>query len=228
MTATEEDFFTPNSSSPNGESPPQYVTIADAEDYEKFIRKPQTAISREYNKRVKSMLKAGMFGAINTGNLSDAAAIVHYGPDFATAMGDLADTDERIRKVMDMITTPANPYAMAFMVSLPFLAQLFRNHEEVLREVPATWRERRKARRYSSSGDDTAATTATVKLPFGRKINLRFRLRLRNPLKLFMAGARSRTYSPDTLTVKVFSDPKLRTALEKQGIRIQVVNNDQP
>jgi hypothetical protein len=217
------DFFSPGTSGDGT----HYVTIADAEDYSKFIRKPRTAISREYETRVKAMLKAGVFGAINLGDLPDAAAIIHYGPDWAAAVGDLADADERIRKGLDMLTTPANPYAMFLVASIPLATQLIRNHEKQAQTARLTFRQRRAYRKEHPAEFASTSTTFGIPVGFGRHINIRFRFRIRNPLKLIASSARSQTFEPDGLTVKVFSDAKLRAALEKQGIRIQVSNAEE-
>lgn len=226
MTATDDvksDDWFDTGEVPNGDGSREanYSTIADAEDYAKFIRKPRTVVSKDYERRVKAGLKAMVFGAINAGDLADAATIIHHGPDFAVAMGDLADADERFRKGLDLITTPANPYAMALMVSIPFVAQLFRNHETELAEVPKTFRQRRAARKANPE----EFQTAEIKIPLiRRRIRIGFRLKLRNPVKMFAAGVRSQTREPSELVVRVFSDSRLRTALERQGIRIQVTN----
>lgn len=227
MTATNDvhsdEWFDTGTSSPNGDPAGNYSTIADAEDYAKFIRKPRTVVSKDYERRVKAMLKAGVFGAINIGDLADAATIIHYGPDFAVAMGDLADADERFRKGLDLITTPANPYAMAAMVCIPFVAQLFRNHESELAEVPKTFRQRRAARKANPENFQGAEITIPL---LRRRIRLGFRVKLRNPVKMFTSGVRSQTRDPNELIVRVFSDSRLRTALERQGIRIQVTTNE--
>jgi hypothetical protein len=221
-TTEAQDFFDPGSS--NGRKEPRYATIADAEDYSKFVRKPRTAVSRDYETRIKSLLKAGMFGAINTNNLPDAAAIIHYGADWAIASGDLAEADPKVRKMLDMVTTPANPYAMFLMASIPFFAQLFRNHEETLREVPTTLKQRRAYRKQHP--EEFSGSRVALRLPFGRKLNLHIRFKVRNPLKMFLSSARSQTYHPQELAIKVFSDPKLQSALERQGIRVRVTNEE--
>jgi hypothetical protein len=136
-------------------------------------------------------------------------------------MGDLADADERFRKGLDLITTPANPYAMAAMVSIPFIAQLFRNHETELKEVPQTFRARRKYRKEHPEEFQTPEISVPV---FGRRFRFGLHVKIRNPIKMFTAGVRSQTKEPNELIVRVFSDSRLRSALERQGIRIQVSN----
>jgi hypothetical protein len=225
-TAEDQEWFNPGQSNGDQSSTTKnYASIADAEDYAKFIRKPRTAVSKEYELRIKALLKAGVFGSINTGNLPDAAAIIHYGPDWAIAAGDLADADPWVRRGLDLITTPANPYGMFLVASIPFFAQLFRNHEEKIREVPVGIRARRAYRKQHPQ--EFEGSSVGLKLPFGRRLNFHLRFKVRNPFKMFVIGAKAQTHNPEDLALKVFSDPKLRTALERQGIRVQVMRDDE-
>lgn len=214
---------TPPQSGPNGaesgaDRSAQYAQILDAPDYSQFVKRPTTKISREYRDKMRAMLKSALVGAININDFPDAAAIVHYGPDFSIATGDLADTDERVRGMLDLITSPGNPYVSFLLAGLPFAAQLFRNHQPQIDQMQMTRKQRRAYRREHPE----AIPRTTFKL--GR-FNINVRFKVRNPLKMFFGGIMSQTSDPGELTYKVFSDEKLVSALEKQGIRISFTND---
>lgn len=200
---------------------PDYTALFDAPDYASFIKRPRTAVSKNYEGRVKSLLKTGMLYSISKGNLPDAAAIIEYGPNVAAATGILADASDTTRKFLDLITAPENPYAVAFFAVVPFFAQLFRNHEEVIRQIPEIRkmsRAQRKAARTTNAEQPPMPPRFSIKIPLIRKrIPIRFRMHF-NPFAAFA----SQTQSPNALVVEVFSDQKLLAELEKQGIRIHM------
>src|SRR6201986_3087977 len=120
----------------DGNNRPDYTSLFEATDFTALIKPAQSAVAREYSGKVKSLLKAGTIGAINIGDFADAAAFLHYGPGFADASGQLAEADKRARAAVDILTAPGNPYAMFLMTGIPLIAQLFRNHEEQIQELP--------------------------------------------------------------------------------------------
>ena len=196
-----------------------YSDLFGAPDFSSFIHKPKSRIALDYEKRVLSFLKAGMLGAINTGNYPDAATIIALGPSFAAATGELAAADEHVAGFIDLVTAPANPYALFAMTVIPFVSQLVRNHEPQLAEL--TDKEKRKTRRtmrkQQGKLDAQMRPALTVKIPFiKREIRLPFRIKGINVWRRF----RAQTQDPQALTYAVFSDPKVLKALEKQGIKI--------
>lgn len=200
-------------------------SILDAPDYTDFVRRPKTAAAREYEKKVASGLKAGMVASINSGNLADAATLIHFGPGFAAAAGDYAASDERAAKMIDMITTPASPALMFIMAAAPLISQFARNHEDAIKDIPQArqrWRTRKKDRPAESSD----APRIDFRIPvIGRHVSFKMKMRFK-VFRGLLSGFSKTTYPPDTLMVKVFSDEKLRTALHKQGFDIRVTGDD--
>lgn len=199
---------------PQQENPIDYSQLFNAPDLSQFIRKPKTDISREYERKTQALLKAGLVTAVNAQQFPDAAAFLYHGPGIAAAAGTLADADERARKAIDMITTPANPYAMFAMAVMPMFAQLMRNHESEIKQTRETRRAQRKARKAGTA--PAAEPAAKIKLPFGRSISVRFKFKL-NASKL-LASFRTQTQPPEKLAYMVFADEKVVNELRKQGI----------
>jgi hypothetical protein len=199
---------------------PDWSSIFGAPDFTLLIKKPKTSTAREYEKRVNSVLKAVLIGTLNTGQIPDAAAILKLGPSFSTATGELAAADERARKILDILTEPANPWVMFAITGIPLIAQLMRNHEPAIKQAPTSIRERRAQRRVKRMEQPPRFT---LKIPFIRKtIALRFRFHFR--LGRVLAGFRSQTMEPSTLVQQVFSDVKVLDALRKMG----AVIHDEP
>lgn len=200
---------------------PDYSPLFDAPDFSDFVRSTKTAVAREYERKTLSMLKVLLVGALDAKDFPDAAAIIAHGPGFAAATGTLADADERARKAIDLITSPANPYAMFILTIIPFISQIARNHEPVIAEVMdkdkrRIRRQERKAR-AEQARQEPSEPIATIPLPFGRKIPIRLKMR-----KLgIWPRLRSQTRDPRELTFAVFSDPKVAQYLGKQGIYLR-------
>lgn len=197
---------------------PDLTELFKAPDLAAFIKKPRTAVAKEYEDRTKAVLKAGLIGAINAGQLADAATLIEHGPGFASAAGYLADADERTRKVIDFISAPANPYAMFLMTALPLVSQLTRNHERELAAAPEVFRTR-KQRREARKAERAAQPKAQIHLPFGKTLTIG--LKARFPVGKMFAAFRTQTTSPEDITVKVFSDPAVVRELRKQGVVFQ-------
>lgn len=198
-----------------GTEPTQdYAALFDSPDFTTLVRPAQTAKAKEYSGMVKSMLKAGVVGAINVGDFPDAAAILHYGPSFADASGQLADADARAAKAIEIITAPGNPYAMFLVTAIPLLSQLFRNHEDALTDLPNTVKNARKRRLSMATAKKAEKPRFTIRM-FGRE----FPIRYRGPNFSKVGRAlKSQTRDPGNLTAEVFTDPKVIRALQKQGI----------
>jgi hypothetical protein len=223
----ERDYFNPGQS-PNGQYEDDeetsasfdYGALFDAPDFSSMVRGRRAAGAREYETKVKSVLKSGAVAALRAGNLPDAATILHFGPGFSAAAGDLAAVNDPAKRAIDLITAPDNPFVTFALVALPFVGQLFRNHEETFRQIPEVRRMARRERKMAAAAEDTRKNLE-LKLPFGRVIRFRVGLRL-NSLKRLRLLFHLPTREPQDLVTQVFSDEKLIAALDRQGIRIVV------
>lgn len=231
--AEKDRYFAPGDSAYNDLSSPfddetrdEYstqseFTLFDAPDYALFIRHTRTERGKEYEQKVASMLKAAALGAFKSGNIHDGCAIVHYGPSFAKKCGDLTDVSQGAAKAIDLLTTPDNPWVMFAAISVPFIMQLFRNHEQEARIVKKTWREERAERKRMKAEGLTSPREKngkpfTVRLPFGRSFTVHVHIPTpRVILRVFYA----QTKNPADLTTQVLSDTRLIKALEKEGIQ---------
>jgi hypothetical protein len=202
---------------------PDWETIFTAPDYASLINARQSNKAREYTKRVNSVLKALTVSSVNAGDLPDAAALLHHGPPFAHAAGQLADENKWAASAIDMVTTPSSPVVMFTLTGIALVSQVLRNHEAQIKEIP-------NARKRAKAEKKARATTAKVSPPrftvkaFGRQWPVRFTSRVK--LSKLLSGFRAQTVEPDALTFRVFSDQRLLAALEKQGIRL--VKRDAP
>jgi hypothetical protein len=183
-----------------------------------FLKKPTTAKAREYQKKVNAFLNTGMrFCIQQPGLLPDAAAIIAHGGKFAKACGDLADADETAAKFLDIITSPQNPYVMFAVTAIPLVAQLIRNHEPQLAEVPGKFRNRKKSTRAERKAARMAKPGLEIRIPV-----LRRKMTLRLPVGLRLGYGRSQTVDPERLAAGVFANEKVRRELDKRGIQIGV------
>lgn len=208
----DEEMETP-SENRNGEAP-DYSALFEAPDLATFIKAPKTETAREYEKRVRSLLKAGIVTSVSNGNIPDAATFIYFGPGFASAAGQLAEADEHAKRMIDLVTSPSNPYGLFLMAAIPMISQLFRNHESQVREIPGLIRGR-KQRRAQRKQEAAATPKATVKV-LGRSIRVGFKLRF--PVGKIFAGFRSETVDPRVMAYRVFSDQKVINELRKQGV----------
>jgi hypothetical protein len=199
-----------------------YSQLFDAPNYSDFIKTAPNSKARSYERRVQSMMKAGMVMSINNHSWPDAATFLKHGPGFAKAAGNLAAEDERAARMVDMLTAPDSPYVMFVMVAIPMIAQLARNHQADIVQASETRKERRAARKEAK-----AAGVKPPKPPFkpvvfhvGKrefKLPIRIRLRLPNLRKTFQAFLAPTQY-PQEVANEVFSDPAVIKALHKMGI----------
>lgn len=222
-------LFTDDELPPEG--PPDLNVIIGAPPISEFLHPKRTATQREYEQRVASVLRAGLIGALNTGQITDAAAIIRFGPQFARATGHLADANETARKGIHAVTSPSDPLLSFVMSALPLVSQLFRNHQDQFAAIP----EMRQSRKVKRAQAKAAAANGEVKpeARFGVKIpGTRFRIPLRvsmnaRSLGKIFSGLKAQTQEPATLANTVFSDEKTLLALQKLGVTIYT-NGEQP
>jgi hypothetical protein len=198
-----------------------YATITDARDYAGFVKAdPKSPVASEYDRKVRSLLKPLAMGAFgNAATVPDGAAIIDKGPAFCAAMGNLADDNRHVARVIDFIASPDNPWVVAAVTAMTLAMQLIRNHEtETVQAARGYWALRKMRKQAKADGKALPSRKSgipfTIKGPFGRK--LEFRLHVPPFGKIL----RAQTSDPVELTKKVLSDDKLRKELAKQGIRI--------
>jgi hypothetical protein len=163
-----------------------------------FMRKPKTAVAREYEAKAQAILGLLTRGTIgNPQTIADAAAYIAYGDKMAAATGELADEYEPARRFIDAIASPSSPLVGFALTLLPLAAQLLRNHEkEVIKP----------ARMIST----------TIKIPFRKKpLTVKIPLRVRLTKSL-----RAQTVEPKAIASMVFSNPDVVKALKKRGIDV--------
>jgi len=198
---------------------PQWSVILDAPDYTSLIKPASTQRAKEYEQKVNSVLKEVLRYRLTPSGLPDAAAILTYGPSFAQRAGQLADHDPNAAKVLDMLTAPDSPWVMFVVAAIPFIGQVFRNHEAQIKAIPANARKTRAERKAERSAQPRAefripGTKRTVKVPF----------RIRLPLGVFRAS----TMEPVVLANHVFGNAEVRKHLTKAyGVKFGE-NNDGP
>lgn len=171
--------------------------VADS-DIADFINRPKTAIAREYEKKTAAALNSAFrFLAPNPSTVVDAATILVFGDGFSAAAGELAQADEKARRIVDLITTPSNPYVAFAMAAIPMVAQFARNHETALEEM------------------EPVKKVIGVKIPFFKKtISIPLRIKPRLPARL-----RTQTVDPSAM-LAVFEHPDVKKALKKRGVEV--------
>lgn len=228
--AEKEQFFAPGMDDSEYQPPPpdedtteEYTSLFDAPDYATFVKPEQTKRSKDYEQKVKSVLKATALAAFRNGYVADGATILHYGPSFAKTCGDLTDVSDGAAKAIDMITTPDNPWVVFAFAAIPFAFQFVRNHEQTAEQVQQGWRAARKERKAAKARGEIPlkreGTPIQIKLPFGKQFTIR--VHLPRPAS-FVKAFHAQTHDPRTLTHHVLSDVKLRRVLEEQGIKFMV------
>lgn len=211
---------------------PGYDAIFGAPDYAEIVGKKQTGKSRTYERKVQSMEKAIVLGALKRNNFPDAAAILKNGPAFARAVGDAAAANDKVAGYVDMFTAPDNPMFVLAITAIGLFGQLARNHQEQIEQVrdgaKVGWKRRREMRKSGVKlvQEREPIATSTFKLPF-RKQPVTIKWRLKVPfVGVFTRGIFGASIEPKVLTHTVFSDPNVIVALEKQGIIIGVRDPD--
>lgn len=203
-----------------------YESLFEAPDYATFVKHDQTARGKEYEEKVKSMLKAVSLAAFRNGNVVDGATILHFGSSFAKAAGDLTDTSDGAAKAIDLLTAPDNPWVAFLMVGAPFALQFFRNHEREAEVIGKTWKQRRQERkRMKTEGLTPPPKEKGTPVTIGRG-RFKFTVHMRMPSPTAVLNVfRAQTHDPRQLAHDILSDEKLRKALAKQGITIKVQRN---
>jgi hypothetical protein len=231
-------YASDNDTSANGSAPPidddeqieedefegsefDYSQLFDAPSYSEFIKTAPNSKARSYERRVQSMMKAGMVMSLNNHQWPDAATFLKHGPGFAKAAGNLAAEDARAAQIVDMLTAPDSPYIMFAMVAIPMIAQLTRNHQAEIVDAGHSWRQRRAEKKQAKAAGlkplklSKPITIHIFKREF--KLPIRFRMKLpnlRNMFKAFLAP----TQYPGEIAQEVFRDPAVIKALHKMGI----------
>ncbi len=232
------DFDVPGDAKPAGgeETPedepladiPGYDAIFGAPDYAEIVGKKQSGKSRTYERKVQSMEKTIVLGALKRNNFPDAAAILKNGPAFARAVGDAAAVNDKVAGYVDMLTAPDNPMFILAVTGIALGSQLMRNHQEQLEQasktVKSSWRERRQQRKSGVKivNETEPIAVTSFKLPF-RKRPVTIKWRVKVPfVGVFTKGIFGAAVDPAALTYTVFSDPNVIVALEKQGITVGI------
>lgn len=200
--------------------------ILNAPDFATFIKRTKNARVREYEKRTASALKALALSAMQANDFPDAAAVLWYGPAIATATGHVADTSPRARAMLDVITAPNSPWVALAASLIPLVAQVARNHEPALEELPSKLSMSRKARTARKQARAQAAeeTPPRFTIKIGkRRIPIRFQV---NPWRMFTAGVKAQTVDPVVVTSRVFTDEALLAELRRLGFNIQPVQRN--
>jgi hypothetical protein len=168
----------------------------------------RTVRGRKYEQSTRTILNTLFKEAVaHESTVPDAAAIIMYGPGFSERLGNLADHDARVRRGLDMLMEGAeNPYLAFAMVGIPFVAQLYRNHQDTLapRAILKSVKTHRAEAKEKPGGRQ-------FKIPFTKRtFTVHFRLSA-PPIENF-------TSDPTALANHVFSDPSIIASLEKAGI----------
>ena len=189
------------------------TSFFDSPNFADFVKKARTANARDYEKRVASLVKTIAFARMqSTGGLPDAAALIYHGQNFASAAGMLADADKHAAKMIDIITSPENPYVAFAIAGLPLVAQLMRNHEAQLEKLPSRVKMTRAQRKALKAANPRPSAEITIPI-------IKKKLKVKIPFKLNLGILRTQSTDPGTLVNTVFSDDKVRRELRKQGIR---------
>jgi hypothetical protein len=197
-----------------------YSTLFNAPSYSEFIKTAPNSKARSYERRVQSMMKAGMVMSLNSHNFPDAATFLKHGPGFAKAAGNLAAIDSKAAAMVDMLTAPDSPYIMFAMVALPMISQLARNHQGQLSEAGQSWSERRKQRRQEKRAGYAQPAKPPITVHLGKRaitLPIRFRVKLPNVKKIFSAFL-APTQHPNEIAAEVFNDENVVKALHKMGL----------
>lgn len=223
---TDADDDAPEDTNGRGPEYTDFRLILNAPDFATFIKRTKNARVREYEKRTASALKALALGAMQADDFPDAATVLWFGPSVATATGYVADASPRARAMLDVLTAPNSPWVALAMSVIPMMAQLARNHEAQLAEVPKRMSMTRKGRAMRAAAKAQAEErkpTFTIKI--GKRINRPVYLRF-NPARLFSAGIKAQTVDPVVVTSRVFTDESLLAELRRLGFNIKPVQRD--
>ena len=214
----EEDILGPEADSEPSEDVPGTgqidTSFFEAPDFADFIKKPRSAAARDYEKRTASLLKTVAFARMQSpGGLPDAATLIYHGPKFASAAGMLAAEDKHAAKMIDLITSPENPYVMFAIAGIPLVAQLLRNHEAELAEARKHVKMTRAQRKAAAAGKPKPVAEITIPV-------IKKKIKVKLPFRIKFEFFRGQSVEPAAIVNSVFSDPRVRRELRKQGINI--------
>jgi hypothetical protein len=211
---TESDIFTPEPPRESNGNEPSFKFI-DA-DIGEFIKRPKTSIAREYEKKTEAALNSVMrFCAQNPRTVADAAAIIAYGDNFASAVGEVAEVNRRTRQMIDLILSPESPWLALAIAGIPMATQLLRNHETAVSNIPQTFKNRpSKEQRKAVKAEAKANRPKVAFKLFKREIKITL------PFRLKFNFVMSQTVEPEALTKAVFSNEQVVKALKKRGIDV--------
>lgn len=204
-----------------------YSQLFKAPNYADFIKLAPNSNARTYERKVASVMKAGLVMSLNNEQYPDAATFLKHGPGFATAAGNLAAVDAKAARLIDMITAPDSPYIMFYLAAAPLISQLARNHQPDIQQAGTTFRERRAQRKQERQAGIKQPQTPPITVRLGkRRITIPIRLRIRIPkLRNIFGAFLSPTQHPGQITQEVFQDPAVIKALHKMGIYPQGGND---
>lgn len=189
------------------------TSFFDSPNFADFVKRTKTAVARDYEKRVASLVKTIAFGRMQSpGGLPDAAALIYNGANFSAASGMLAAEDKYAAKMIDIITSPENPYVVFAIAAIPMVAQLMRNHEADLQGATAKVKMTRAQRKAHAAAHPKPVAELTIPI-------LKKKIRVKVPFRIKLTMLRSQSVDPGTLVNVVFSDVKVRRELRKQGVK---------
>ena len=153
--------------------------------------------AKKYRLKVRHGINFLITGLVQTPNgAPDAAALIYHGPAVSTAIGQLADEDAKVRRVIDFITddTIDNPWLNASVIMVPLIVQMMRNHESAVEQLPGKFK---------------------IRIPFTKRY-----LRVPVKFKFTLSWAKNISYEPQYLTANVLGNPDVQENLAKRGIKI--------
>lgn len=156
-------------------------------------RRPRGAAA--YERKIRGLFATAIKAtAQHPATVPDSAALILYSPKVAQTVGELAATDPRIARGIDMLTEGTeNPYLSAALALAPLAFQLARNHEPVLEPK-----------------------TRGFRIPF----LMRQPFRLPIKLGIRLGALRNMTHEPSSIAEHVFGNAQVRAAFERQDVKI--------
>jgi hypothetical protein len=205
-------IFTPEQDPPrNGEA----IKFLDA-DIGEFIKRPRTAVAREYEHKTQAALNTIMrFCAQNKNTVPDAATIIAYGDDFAAAVGDVAGISPQVRKGIDIILSPESPWLALAIAGIPMATQMIRNHQESIQQAQANFKSRPDRATRKAQKAEVKANRPRVHFKLGKR-----EFSISMPVKIKLGFMMAQTVESDKLSDAVFHNEQVVKALRKRGINV--------
>lgn len=216
---------------PEEEEAFDYSALFSAPNYADFIKTKPNSRAQGYERKVASIMKAGLVFSLNNQAFPDAATFLKHGPGFAKAAGNLAAEDARAAGIVDMLTAPDSPYVMFALIAFPFIGQIARNHQSDISAGATTWKQRRAERKQAKlAGLKPTVVKPPITVHIGKraiKIPVRLRIKFPKAGSLFKAFL-TPTQHPGQIAEEVFTDPAVIRALHKMGVYPQGGDDDNP